>query len=307
MIAIKSSKIVTGLLFILLIFINFQGFSQTDNYTFIPENKIKKGQISELIENETIHKYDRVLAIYKLDTDDANKLGLLQIDKFYLLTNDKIIDYMKIDNRITKNTILIDKILNISLDSNLTILVFGDIYYLCELREEHLSDYDNSINGNFDSNDGKQFYSLLKDVWNKTNSIDRLREIYSHFYDENGNKIPTPSELIEKEMINELSKEIGEIRQLTTDDYSNLYFIHENPLIKIRYDVADSVYVVTKIVLDNLPEDLRSRQDAISNYEILIKDKYAIPYKDRRGTTYIEASELNTDNIKSITDFIQVD
>ena len=95
MIALRPGNIFRTLLFILLILINFQGFSQTDNFVFIPENKINKEQIRELFKNDIIHKYDRILAIYKLNTDDVNKLGGLQIEKFSVLTNDKIIDFIK--------------------------------------------------------------------------------------------------------------------------------------------------------------------------------------------------------------------
>ncbi|MFC0878873.1 hypothetical protein ACE01N_19915 [Saccharicrinis sp. FJH2] len=303
----KTSDIFKTSLIFLLILINFQGFSQAGDYMFIPENKIKKKQYREFVDQEIINEYDRIIAVYKLETDDANKLGLLQIEKAYILTNDKLIEFMKIGDRITKNTILIDKILNISLDPTLKVIEFEDITYYCKLKEEHLYDNVESYTGTFNSFDGKQFYSLLMDVWNKTNSYNRLRQIYTRFYDEKGNKIPTHSELIEKEKITELKKEIGELRQLTVSDYSNLYFINENPLIKIRYDVADSIYVVTRIVLDNLPEDLESRKVAIMNYEILIRDKHEIPYQDNRGITYVEASELETDNIEKITDFIKTE
>ncbi len=294
------------LIFVLFVLNQCTTLSQNGSYTFIPKKKITKSQILGFMKDSITNEYDNVLAIYKMEVPKFKDPSFLKIDFSYILTNDKLIEYHNVGGSITKNIVLIDKILKINQDTNLTITVFENTHYICELKEEHLFTSEMTINGDFNINDGKKFYSLLRDVWSENYSYDYLKMVYNHFYDENGDKKLTPSDSLEIEKMKELEVVLSEFKEIEFEKKSHTYFqLDKNPLIKISFNIFNSKYNIEGVELDTLPEDRTSRLMALIMYPVRVKDKYELPYQYNE-LKYLNAFELEFESAEKVLEELRV-
>lgn len=301
----------TRFYFLILTFLIFSepAFSQDPLYNLINKDQITMKHYKEFIGKNLIQNIDTIVGLYIMDTKESNKLGRLQIEKLIILTDNKLIEYMSIAGRESKETAFYKDILDIKIneiDSNIQVLIFDRIFHFEKLNENHLLTNQVKLIINIYSPDGKNFYDLLINCWKTSNSYSESRNIYFQFYDTYGKKIPRPSELTRRKFILALTKEMDRNHTVfEIDEYSNCYLVEDNYLTQISYNVIKETYKLLRIKIEPIPEDM-FRMFAITLYEKEVKEKHSLPYKYREYL-YLSAFELETNDMIYLIEHIKKD
>jgi hypothetical protein len=241
---------------------------------------------------ELISADDKIIGLnYSITNEPTHKSEM-----YTFFTSDKILQYYQSkDNEPRIITIPISSILNIERKTDplredriaIEIKHFRTITFNERKQQDDIFDLNDQFWLSSDSKENKQekFYQLLHDTWTNNIAHEEMRNIYSRFYDEYGNRRITTDQEFARNKLSQLRQQIEKltINIVNHDDFFVAY--HEREVYLFRYDYVDDKFTVFHVITKDIIEDnMAATTIILSIYPIHRHGELALPYTNRGYT-----------------------
>lgn len=280
-------------------------YSQVNNWEYKFEKDVNKKIIKTFVNNGIINSNETVIAYYRLKTD--NYTGSLALEMATILTDQKVIDYQRVGESVIQKTILLDNILKLELNDQMTsiyVSINEGVTHNAKFDEDRLSKNGASLSSVMkDKTKGHQFYKLIDKQWRTSKTFEINQQIYGEFFDQNGDYILRSSDQFRLKKMDELKSFLDNSVLNTFRSSAYIYCFHGKLIYEIDYDKDQEKYLIIRLEVSDSQKDGKNNTELFLNYKYVIKDKYELPY-NARGIEYIEEKELVTENIEDLVSFI---
>ena len=271
------------------------------------EEEITTELYSRLKNLELISTDDKIIGLnYSLINQPTHKS-----EAYTFFTSDKFLQYYQSnDNEPRIIKIPISRILNIEQRTDplredriaIKIKHFRAITFNERKQQDEIFDLDHQFWLSFDNKESSQvkFYRLLKETWTNNIAYEEMRNIYTKFYDEKGNRKITTDQEFARNKLSQLREQIEKLpfTIVNHDDFFVAY--QEREVYLFHYDYVDEKFTVFNVITqDNIEDNIDATTIIISIYPIHRHGDIELPYTSK-GYTITSAFKHYEKDIEKI-------
>ena len=271
------------------------------------EEEITTELYNSLKNLELISTDDKIIGLdYSVINQPTHKSEM-----YTFFTSDKFLQYYQSnDNEPRIINIPISRILNIERKTDplkedriaIRIKHFRTLIFNERKQQDEIFDLDNQFWLSFDAKESSQenFYRLLQETWTNNIAYEEMRNIYTTFYDEKGNRKITTDQEFARNKLSQLRQQIEKLpfTIVNHDDFFVAY--QEREVYLFRYDYVDEKFTVFNVITqDNIEDNIDATTIIISIYPIHRHGDIELPYTSK-GYTITSAFKHYEKDIEKI-------